>query len=255
MILTNGLSKNAGASVEFLQSRLAFNEIERQGAEARVQALRASLTTYDQHTANASNASRGDADLQRPTDTVIPQVDNSFLERLMTLTSADKDQEFRQNVIRQMQEEALQVIPLNAEQEYYRTLVESFRGFQNRARAADPAEMQLLRSQVNAVIDEAVAATEQMNEIYLAVSQTLNPSTVLYSVTAPAVTTTEAPVSAVRLAVLWFVLMIITLIAAVAGSLIHARIVAPASQTAAAPEHERAPLMQVSPGPRAEADL
>ncbi|HEY0158846.1 MAG TPA: hypothetical protein VGF28_16300 [Thermoanaerobaculia bacterium] len=222
MVLANGWSKNAANSIEFLQTRLAFNEIATREAEARVETLRQSLLTYHQFGPGGAG-SNGDAQpAASPTgQSVIPQIDNTFIDRLVTLTSEKNDVEFRQMLVTEMRGQAMNVVPLHSEQQYYRNLIQSLGNYAGRARAADAQTLQSLRTQINAVVGEAVQTTDEVNQIYRAISRNLNPSTVLYSATAPALTTVETSVSRSQLLLAGILVLLLSTAAAVVGSLIH----------------------------------
>jgi hypothetical protein len=223
MVLANGWSKNAGNSIEFLETRLAFNEITTREAEERVETLRQSLMTYQQFGPGGAgiNGSAAAAPSTPVQGGVIPQIDNTFIDRLVSLTSERSDIEFRQMLITEMRAQAMNVVPLRSEQQYYKSLIQSFRNVSGRTRPAEAPELQTLRTQINGAVAEAVRTTDEVNQIYRAISQNLNPSTVLYSTTAPASTRVETSVSRSQLFLGGILVLLLSIVAAIVGSLIH----------------------------------
>lgn len=219
-ILSDGLSRNPENTIEFLQSRLRFNRIERNQAENRSATLLRALQTYQ-----ARRAGIADPAMESQSGgNVMPQLDEGFLNRIVAMSGEENDMRFRQELVREIQRESMSVVPLQAEEDYYESLLDSLRGFESRARAATPEELQLIRTQVEQAINEAIRTTDQVNEIYRAVSENLNPSTILFSTTGPAVTSTSSAVSIQRITLIGVLLMLVTLALAVIGSLFHARI-------------------------------
>jgi hypothetical protein len=239
MVLGTGLSKNPRASVEFLEIRLRFNEIERREAEARVETLRRTLQTYQQQGAAAGAATGREAGALQPSQTVIAQMDKSVIDRVLELSGEKTDMAFRQSLVSAMQAEDLKVAPLRAEEQYYRILIDSLRDLAGRARNANPAELANLRAQTSAVVEEAIRVTDQVNQIYRTFSENLSPSTVLYSTTAPPVTRVERAYPPEQLLLVGLLLLIVSVPLAAAGALLH-NYVRGGSEAGSVPEPDQA---------------
>jgi hypothetical protein len=197
--------------------------------------LRRSLLAYDEEgTAAAASVAAGVPQAPSP---VVPQVDNTFLERLVTLSNKSQDFEFRQTLVNEMQRESLKIVPLQGEEQYYRNLLDALnrRGGQQ---TAGPEETAQIRQQILGIFDEAIETTNQVNEIYYALSQNLNPSTVLYSTTAPPVTRHESSAaSGSQLMLIFALLLLLTLPLSIIVSFLHYRFT---NDVAEASEEERA---------------
>lgn len=219
-ILSNSISRDPQSSINFLRSRLRFNAIEQAEAENRVATLRDTLQVYQRQTP----ATDGTAQDRSGTGTVTPQFDQGFIDRLITMSGQREDMDFRQDLVRQMQMEAMKVVPLQSEAQYYESIIESMQGFAARARTASPEELEAMRAQIDRAVTDAVKATDQVNEIYRSLSQNLNPSTVLFSTTAPATTETFSVLSVKRIALLGVLLVLLTIPAAIVLAFLHSRI-------------------------------
>lgn len=214
-VLGNGLSKNPRASIEFLEIRLRFNEIERNEAQARVDTLRRTLQTYQQHGAGSESTA---AVSSQP---VIAQMDKTVIDRVLELSGEKTDMAFRQTLVSAMQSEDLNVAPLRAEEQYYRILIDSLRDIGGGARGARPEELASLTAQTNAIVEDAIRVTDDVNQIYRTFSENLSPSTALYSTTAPPSTRVERAYPPQQLLLIGLLLLIVTVPLAAAGSLLH----------------------------------
>ncbi len=226
LVLSKGISKDPTASIQFLETRLRFNELQRNEEERRTQALRDSLTAYLQQASRATSApetASGNVP-QGSGTTVIPQFGESFLDRIMEMSTEGNDLEYRQGMVDALREQSLAVVPLESEAEYYRQLLESLRGFESRARPPQDSEIELIRTQVDSVVNGAIQATDQVNQIYTEVSKNLNPSTVLFSYTAPPSFSMERSVALSRVLLVGLLLVLVSIPLAIAAALIHARV-------------------------------
>lgn len=225
IVMSGGLSKDPGASIKFLETQLTFNDLAKQEAESRTKTIRDALTTYieQQKQVPAQEAGKGGSEQLLPSQTVIPQIGDTFLDRLVDLTGKDTDTKYRQDLVDEMKRQSLLVVPLEAEANYYRTLLGYLRQFQSRARPATPEEQTVIQAKLDAIVNEAIAMTDQVNEIYAMVSKNLNPSTVLYSSAAP-VTTVERPISPSRLFLIGLLLFLLAIPVSIFGAVLYDRL-------------------------------
>lgn len=219
MLLGKGISTSPAASLEFLQTQLRFTELETQEASARVDAIRGALQTYVEENQRQSRDAGGGA-LAPGSTTVIPQIDESFLDRIVQMTGEGSDLEYRQKMVDDLRREAMKVVPLEAEARYYRVLLESFRGS---LRTPTAEEKQAIEGQISAIVAEAVRTTDQVNEIYKTISKDLNPSTILYSKTESVSFSVERSVPAKMLLLVGLLLLLVALPMIVVGVLIYDR--------------------------------
>lgn len=222
LVLAKGISKDPTASIQFLETRLRFNELEQNEEERRTEAIRESLTAYLQQTSNPEPSLTQAPPVGSGT-TVIPQFGESFLDRIMDMSSEGNDLEYRQGLVDLLRQQSLAVVPLQTEAEYYRQLLESLRGFESRARPPLDSEIDLIRTQIEEAVKGAIDATNDVNEIYMEVSKNLNPSTVLFSLTEPPTFKVERSVPLSRVLLAGLLVLLISIPLAILGALIHAR--------------------------------
>ncbi len=152
-------------------------------------------------------------------DTVMPQINEGFIDRLIQLTTASADIDFRRQLTEEYQRTSLAIVPQRYAVAYDRSILEIVRSGGNGARGLTPEtiakEMASTRGEVR-----QLAAT--VHEIHKAVSRNLNPSTELLRAGAP-YTRLDRTVSVKKL-VLWGVLTCaLALLIAVVFSLLHSR--------------------------------
>ncbi len=195
--------QNAGsdsATIHFLQSQLSYNRRQLDLAGSRVDALTTSLRMYSRR----SEASPESEPERAAADAVTPQLSDDFLERLIQLTNQGQDIEYRQQVVDEIRDASLQLLPYQQEVEHYEELLRTI----GASAAGGAPATDDVRQQMAAIVDDVAEAIQHLNAIYDRLSLNLNPSTILYTVTAPPETRIERPVSARELA-LWGVLAII----------------------------------------------
>ncbi|HYR28297.1 MAG TPA: hypothetical protein VEU30_07500 [Thermoanaerobaculia bacterium] len=203
-------ARSAGAvtpgTIAFLQSQLTHNERTGATSAARAQALRDSLNLYMKREQNSDD--RSSLTTPQPQgmqqnngqgrDVVMPQINESFIDRLLELSTHDRDFEYRQELVDRITTEALRTLPFDSEAVHYRDLLESVRqgGAPGGGDPADPA----FRAQLQSIFDDARTGVGQVNEIYRLLSEGLNPPTVLFTVTRPPMRRVERDLPPGRLA-------------------------------------------------------
>lgn len=233
VILSKGISKNPMSSVEFLKTQLTFNELEMEEANARVAAVRDALDTYVQE----RQQQRTENSKATPSGTVIPQIDESFLNRIVELTGEGNDLAYRQKLVDDLRERAMLVVPLQAEARYYQTMLDSFTGT---LRPATREETALIESQFDAIVSDAIKGTAEVNAIYQALSKDLNPSSIIYSVTSPVSSSVTRSVKPSILTLAGFLFLLLALPALVVAFLIYDWTRTEADKDEAEPQQESA---------------
>jgi len=214
-------------AVRFLEAQIAFNEHAARRTTARVQSLQEALDRYA--TSPAPPETRPPSTLRGtvengqkratfPNETVISQIDDSFVDRLLTMARQNNEESYRRELVEQIRVEALAGIPYASDNEYYRSLLQSSRrgsGGGSGSAEWEPAQMRLAQ-------EELVQAVDQLQGIYRALSANLNQSNTLYTVTGPVKTSQERAVEGEKLVLLGLLLVLFTLPVAFGISVLHA---------------------------------
>jgi hypothetical protein len=225
---TAGASQSSNAALQVLQGQAAYDERLLASARMRQEAFRNALLTFDSQPSSTASApqradkARSSAPLDRQAgDTVMPQLSESFLDRIVDLTKTNADRAYRQKLNEDIKTAALAVVPLDQTVRYDHELIDAF---QKPAAHADSGKAAGLDQQWRMVLAEMRSSVSQMNEIYQLASRQLNPSTELYRITGPAVFRVERSVSVGRLAVGSLVAILLAIPLIIAMVLLHNRI-------------------------------
>jgi hypothetical protein len=216
--VNNHISRNPSSAQQFLQSQLTFTELEAQEARQRADTVRSALEQYVQDRESETQTASPSTPAPTAAETVV--IDQSFIDRVVTMTNKGNDLGYRQRLVDDYRSESQKVVPIDGEARYYKALLDSFRGS---ARPPTAAEAALFDSESKAIVAEAVRTTNDVNEIYDRLSKDLNPATMLYAISGPVTSVKERAVSAPALLILGVILMLIAFPAIVLGAVLHER--------------------------------
>ena len=227
MIRMTGLSRDPEGLGRYIDDQLFQISLERGEAETRVAAVQESLRAYMLQRGAVPEAGSGSGELI-PTvalggETMMPQLGESFLDRLLEMSTMNSDVGYRQRLTDRIIQESVAVAALEREQAYYEDLSRSVTDLGPRSGRADrERELVSVEAGFEGAFDQVVAAVDQVNAIYEELStQNLNPTTLLYTVTAPFTMRTEAALSR-RTAVLYGALVLmLSLVLVPLGCLLH----------------------------------
>jgi hypothetical protein len=188
LVRAGGLLDDAASTTRYVESRLSGVRQARIEAEGRTKTLQESLQLY--MTARGSGATGGRGGNENATaapgsSAMIPQLGESFLDRLVGMANDSVDTEYRQTLTDRIIQAGQAAVTLDREEAYYadlRTAIGS--GSQTRiAQAADGNAVSVRLEEIGAGVRRAV---EQMNQVFIEISaRNLNPRTILYRVTGP----------------------------------------------------------------------
>lgn len=223
LIRSEGITKNSRALSQYAANQLFQLHQEQLEAEARVQALQASVREFsNQGSLSASDAGTGgQGSAGSPRGAIAPQLDQSFLDRLMSLSIAKDQFEYRRKITDRVII-ASEAAALKArEAAYYEDLARELRT--SGGRTGGSAEtVALIKTRSGQAFDEIVRGIEKTALIYKELSaQNLNPSSTVFAVTGPFTQVTQRSLTA-RTVLLYLVLiMMLALTLVPIGCLIH----------------------------------
>ena len=219
-----GLSDDSARLLRYLESRLEQVRLDRREAVATVATLRESLGTYlmERGSGGSAQLAEGSGPLtgQPGTSTVIPQFSESFLDRLVELSSQGDDVRYRQALIDRMIAAGQSAVRLEREMGYYEGTIASVRrGSGRRAATETLAEASAAFEKILASINRSV---EQANDLYQQISaHNLNPRTQLVTITSPFLVRTLRRFTVRSLGMYVVVAFLLSLMVAPLGCLIH----------------------------------
>lgn len=222
-IRSNAGTPDARETLRYLQSQLRYNEMKAQESRAAAQAMLDSMRVYTEQNAPPSTARLGGEGSRQNAETLMPQISDNFLDRIVDLTKEKIDVEYRQDMVTRITDASLETIPYEQEAGYYRQLLNDMQGVNTVAR--DAAQYQKVRAELGTTFKEVETAIGQVNSLYKLVSMNLNPPTVLFTVTEPAFTWTDRSWSIGRLALYALLTFLVAIPLILGGVLLHSRVV------------------------------
>lgn len=214
----SGLFGSSADAARIIQAQLAYDERALAAARAREAALRNALLTYESAQTPTATSTASPEPAGGARETVMPQLSETFLDRIVDLTNRNLDREYRQEMTEEIKNAALAVVPLEAAVKYDQELIKSF---QAPVSGASPDEV---KARWMSVLQSVRTAIEEINEIYLSASRQLYPETEMYRVLGPPLSRTYRGVSASRVALGCLLAMLVAVPVILAGALIHNRI-------------------------------
>ncbi|HEX8154432.1 MAG TPA: hypothetical protein VF698_14965, partial [Thermoanaerobaculia bacterium] len=213
-------------AIHFLERQLSYDTRLLKARRDAAAAVRDALGMYEQ----TAKAAQDPAALQPATgdpataaktsgnDSVV--LNEGFLDRLIALTNNSSDVLYRQKLAEDYRRLQIAAIPLELAVAYDTQILAEMRS----GGTGTPPPPEEVTQQINTTRAEVQALLVSVNEIYQLVSRHLNPSTHLYTPTAPPVTRTERSASLSRLALYGGIVFLLSLPLVIGLCLLHHRV-------------------------------
>jgi hypothetical protein len=220
-----GQLDDRSATLRFLETQLAYDErqLERQKevADAALKAMAMYTGQPREMQPDATVLGTGERGQERgQSETVMPQINDTFFDRLLQITSNSVDREYRQRVADRYRDAAEDIAPLEQAVEYDRSVLALVRGTGPGAGVTRESVQQ----QIDATRQEVRQLVVQIHQIYKVLSANLNPTTELITVTGPPTTRVERTLSITRIALYGLLTLFIAFPIILFACLIHNRI-------------------------------
>ena len=220
-----GLSRDPESLGRYIDDQLFHISLQRAETEKRVTAVQQSLRAYmlQGQAVAVREAGSGSGELI-PTvgpggEAMMPQLGESFLDRLVEMTRLNSDIEYRQRLTDRVINESVAMAALEREQAYYEGLS---RPRVEPSEAGEESELTIITARFQGAFDQVVTAVDRVNAIYDELStQNLNPTTLLYTVTAPFTMRTERALSLRTAVSYWALVFMLSLFLVPLGCLVH----------------------------------
>jgi hypothetical protein len=227
-VSTTGLIMNRPNTLRFLESQLAYDQRYLKTTQDKADIIRQAFGVYslDQRgftPETATPASPGARDQTRTqrSDTLMPQISDSFLDRLLALTSQSSDIQYRQKLADDYRRASTEIVPVQEAVAYDQEVLALVRSSPTAAAPGDAAEA---AGEIVAMRNEVRQLLGRVNNIYDAVSTNLSPAKELYTLTAPPIARSEHSRSLSQLALYGVALIALAFPIIVILCLIHARV-------------------------------
>jgi len=224
LVRSEGVTRNARALSLYANNQLFQLRQGQQESADRVQALQASVREFSaQRGLSVSDTKAGAAGSAGGAGgaAVTPQLDQSFLDRIMALSTAQADSEYKRKLTDRVIEESEKMAVRSREAAYYQDLTKELRT--SGGLAVGSREMvALIKNRSAEAFAEIVKGIELTATIYRELSAlNLNPTTTLFTETGPFTQHTQRSLT-VQTVGLYFVLFVmLTLMVVSVGCLIH----------------------------------
>ena len=201
VIRASGLSRATARPDVYFADRLFDVQLRREEVRLRMTSLQQALGAYQQKTAPSAPGAP-----EPSTGGVTPQVSESFIDKLVQLSTQSNDVEYRQDLTNRIILDGAVLADLNRQADYYDSMRKAF----STARQSQngPLEAQVT-SRTKELQVEVFKAMERVEALYKVISQqNLNPDAVVYSITDPFVTRTTSAMTA-RTVAFYFLLTLL----------------------------------------------
>jgi len=208
----------------FLQDQLEYDQRQLEAARKRADSARDILAMYEQsvssgQTVRASSTpspeTRGSSG-----ETVMPQLSDSFIDRLGELVRKSADAQFRQQIASDYRQALEANIPLEQAVSYDTTLP----GDIHKGAAGAHVDPAAITAQIEASRNELKVLVARMNEIYREISRSVYSTSQLVTVTAPPSTRVVHAIDPMKLILWGVVVMLMAFPLVVVACLIHNRV-------------------------------
>jgi hypothetical protein len=228
-LIGRAVERDRRGTLRYLESQVARTSQEADAAAGHQQAIVNALLTYVTDRTAPAAPGTGDSTPSpaAPGATAsMPQLSDSFIDRLMKIGSRTEDVEFRQELVRQASAAGLNAVTARRESAFYVDLLAA-------ARAAgtgspDPRGEDELAAMLDALSQSALGISEEARDLYATISASnLNPRSALYTVTGPFQLRTHRPLPVDRVMTYLILVLLATVVLVSAGCLIDSFVRAP----------------------------
>ena len=220
---SSGLTSDRAATLRFLESQLAYDQRQLESAQRVADSVRDSIAMYAQPSATETTSSAGAVKMPEQAkagEAVMPQLSDSFLDRLVAMSGRATDAKYRQALVDDFRKATADTIPLKQAVAYDTSVLEELRKSSGGS-ALNPATV---RSEIDQTRTEVGGLIDKMNELFQIVSRNMTPSAQLFTLTGPPTTRTLRSLSAQRIALYGILVLLIALPAVVVLCLLHNRV-------------------------------
>jgi hypothetical protein len=212
------------ATLRFLQDQLAYDQRKLAAAKKMADSYQATLAVYQQTPPQVSRPETASSQPPaRPAgagETVMPQISDTFLDRIVDLVGKSADTQYRQHLVDGCRETMEAVIPIEQAVSYDTSLLGNAKG----GLTAGSADRTAISSEIEGIRTDLRSLVVAMNDIYRGISRNVYSTSQLVTLTAPPSTRVAHAVDPVRLLLWGIVVMLIALPLTVIGCLLHNRV-------------------------------
>lgn len=225
-VLHSSLAGERVPAIRFLEDQLAFDQRQLDATERQAAATRDAIALYEQpapaqRTANGT-VSKSTGEQTKGSEAVTPQLNDTFLDRLITLSGRSADVQYRQKLVDDYRKAVEAAIPLQQAVAYDQQLLDTIRN----APAATTTRLDAatVQRQLDQIRTEVANLMGKTNELYQVISRNMTASTQLFTLNGPPTTRTIRTMSLSRLGLYGVLVFLLSIAAVIVACLIHNRV-------------------------------
>ena len=220
---SSGTTSDRAMTIHFLESQLAYDQRQLEASQAYGDSIRDSLAVYEQPAATESPASSAAVKTSEQTkggESVVPQLNDTFLDRLVAMSGRAADAKYRQDLVDDYRKAIADTIPLKQAVAYDTAVLEEL----HKPSSSGSVNAATVRAEVDQTRTEVGQLITKMDELFQIVSRNMTPSTQLFTLTGPPTTRALRSMSAQRLALYGLLVLLIAVPVIVVFCLLHNRV-------------------------------
>ncbi len=229
VIRSGGLVSDRAATLRFLDIQVLHDKRRLEATQRLAEATRQAMAVYAEPAsaqATAGGTSERPASPAKGTvatggEAVMPQLSDTFLDRLLTLTGRSSDLQYRQKLVDEYRAAVAATIPIQQDVAYDTEVINEMRSIEASGSKADAARV---RAQLDGARAEVGQLIDKTNELFKIVNQNMTPSTQLFSFTGPPFSRTLRALSAQRLGLYGVLVFLIAIPVIIIFCLLHNRV-------------------------------
>lgn len=212
------------AAREFLEAQLQYDQRKLGAYQTAIENLRNAMAMYTSTQSSPDRAeqttttggSQGTTVIQPQTEAVMPQLSDTFMERLVDLANRSSDLPYRQRIVDEYRKISGDIIPIQLAVSYDQELLQALS-----AGTGGGVDANTTLRAIDGIRNDTRALVVEVADIHSTLSRNRNPATELFTTTAPPTTVTERTVDVSRMILLGILVVLITLPLAIIGALLH----------------------------------
>ncbi|HKR64896.1 MAG TPA: hypothetical protein VJZ00_14275 [Thermoanaerobaculia bacterium] len=216
------------STIQFLETQLAYDERQLEARRSFADAVKNAMVMYtsgqiterQQASAALNEMTQRGTPQKSETETVMPQISDSFLDKLMQITTSSADHEYRQRLADAYREIAVGIVPIEQSVSYDRSVLELVRS----AGGGGTLPRDAAAQQIATTRQEARQLVTKIREMYDVLSTNLTPSTELMTVTGAPTSRVERTINIRQLGLYGILTCFIALPLIIFACLVHNRI-------------------------------
>lgn len=189
LIRNTGLSTKPELSLLYLENQLFQLNLDKEQSLNNIEVLQNTLNYYlEKNPSNSANSFDKPVKSENNgllSTNYIPQFGDSFLDRIVEMSTQGNDVKYRQDITSRMIDEGIKVSAMKKKTLYYQSLVSAMQNKKSGTNKDTSGKVDFIKERFVEIEGDILGALEQVGAVYNAISDNLRPETELYTITDP----------------------------------------------------------------------